>query len=79
MGYVLGEDGKYSKQNPQLIDGYEYNENGLQTTQYTEGVISKNIRDFIQQNQRYPNDSELKQIYSSIANGNQEHGERYSL
>ena len=72
MGYVLGEDGKYSKQNPQLIDGYEYNENGLQTTQYTEGVISKNIRDFIQQNQRYPNDSELKQIYSSIANGNQE-------
>lgn len=35
MGYTLGKDGKYKKTEEQLIDGYEYDENGQRTNQYT--------------------------------------------
>ena len=72
MGYELGDDGNYSKTKTQLIDGYEYDELGLQTEEYTEGEISKKIRDFIESNEAYPTDDELKGIYEEIAGGDEE-------
>mgnify|MGYP005763206159 CR=1 FL=1 len=72
MGYELTDSGTYTKSNTQLIDGYEYDELGLQTEEYTEGEISKKVREFIESNEAYPTDDELVGIYSEIAGGDEE-------
>ena len=72
MGYVLQDNGKYEQVNTQLIDGFKYDENGLQTNTYEEGIISKKIREFINTNQSFPDATQMKNIYSQIANNNEE-------
>ena len=72
MGYELTDNGTYTKSNTQLIDGYEYDELGLQTEEYTEGEISKRVREFIESNEAYPTDDELVGIYQQIAGGDEE-------
>ena len=72
MGYVLNEDGKYTQSNTQLIDGYLYDETGLETTEFKEGEISKAIRNYIISNKKSPDESAMKSIYSQIAGGNEE-------
>lgn len=67
MGYEQDENGNYSKTRTQLIDGYEYDERGLQTTEYTYGTISETLRSWIEGNQRFPSDDELVSIYKSVA------------
>ncbi len=66
MGYELTENGTYSKSKTQWIDGYEFDENGLETDEWTEGEVSKKIREFIESNEAYPSDDDMKSIYSSI-------------
>lgn len=72
MGYTLNDSGKYSKTGVQLVDGYTYDENGLQTTTFSEGVISKSVRDYIKQYKEFPNDNAMKTIYAKIAGNDQE-------
>ena len=80
MGYELTTDGYYEQSGTQLIDGYlydengylEYDESGKITSEWREGAISTAIKEFIDQNRKYPNDDELKQIYSEIAGGDTE-------
>ena len=70
MGYILNDEGKYVYYPElQLIDGYLYDENGLETTEFKEGRISKEIREFILQNKKFPDEKALKNIYVKIANG----------
>ena len=71
MGYELNGS-TYTKSGTQLIDGYEYDENGLQTDEYTEGVVSSQIRSFVESNQKFPSEEEMKGIYSQIAGGDTE-------
>ena len=66
MGYELTENGTYSKSKTQWVDGYEFDENGLETDEWTEGEVSKKIREFIESNEAYPSDDDMKSIYSSI-------------
>ena len=66
MGYKLTENGTYTKSETQWIDGYEFDENGLETDEWTEGEVSKKIREFIESNEAYPSDDDMKSIYSSI-------------
>ena len=66
MGYELTENGTYSKSKTQWIDGYEFDENGLETDEWTEGAVSQAIREYIEGNQEYPDDEAMKSIYSSI-------------
>ena len=66
MGYELTENGTYSKSKTQWIDGYEFDENGLETDEWTEGAVSQAIREYIESNQEYPDDEAMKSIYSSI-------------
>lgn len=72
MGYTLNENGQYTQTGTQLIDGYTYDSRGLQTDTYSEGVISKAVRDYIKQNKKYPDDSAMRSIYQNIAGNNQE-------
>ena len=79
MGYTLGADGKYHyDRSKQLLDGYLYDEQGLETNQYQEGIVTEAIKKFIVGdgttlgNYRYPNTQELKDIYTKIVNGNTE-------
>lgn len=72
MGYTLGEDGKYSQTETQLIDGFKYDQDGLETTEFAEGVISQQVRNYIESNKEFPDDDAMKQIYSQIAGGDQE-------
>ena len=67
MGYTLDREGKYKQTATQLIDGYLYDENGLETTEYKEGVISQKVRQYIKENKKFPDDNAMKEIYSSIA------------
>ena len=62
----LTENGTYSKSKTQWVDGYEFDENGLETDEWTEGEVSKKIREFIESNEAYPSDDDMKSIYSSI-------------
>lgn len=71
MGYTLNDDGTYSKTETQLIDGYEFDENGNETTTFSEGEISKKVREYISSNKKFPDDDAMKQIYSELA-GNDE-------
>ena len=80
MGYTLTYEGKYTQLGMQLIDGYLYDQdgnlsydaNGKVTSKWEEGIISTEIKKFIDQNRKYPTDAELKQIYYDIANGDAE-------
>lgn len=72
MGYVLDGNGKYKQTGTQLVDGFEYDENGIETTRFKEGVISELVRNFIIKNKKFPSDGEMKQIYKQIAGNNNE-------
>ena len=72
MGYTMDSNGRYTKTGTQLVDGYLYNEQGLETTTYSEGVISSRVRDYIRQNKKFPDDNAMKSIYSAIAGNNSE-------
>ena len=72
MGYELSDSGTYSQTGTQLIDGFKYDEKGLETDEYSEGVISQKIKEFINSNKKYPSEDEMKSIYSEIAGGDQE-------
>ena len=73
MGYTLGEDGKYSQTEQQLIDGYKYDADGLETKEFAEGVISTKIREYIEANKKFPDDNAMKnEIYASIAGSDKE-------
>ena len=74
MGYTLKYDEKSKKykyvlenEELQLIDGYLYDENGLETTTWKEGYISKYIKRFIAKYKRYPQSNEIRNIYKDIA------------
>ncbi len=69
MGYTLDENGRYEQTQTQLIDGYLYDEDGNQTEEYVEGMITANIKNFILANRRYPTETELvRNIYRTIVN-----------
>ena len=72
MGYKLTEDGKYVQSEKQLVDGFKYDENGLETKEYSEGEISKKVREYIQKNKKFPDDKAMKVIYEQIAGNNEE-------
>lgn len=78
MGYTLKQvDGQpeYVQDKVQLVDGYKYNkygtlnydEKGRITNEWAEGLISTKIKEFIKNNNKYPNSKELKGIYQQIA------------
>ena len=71
MGYTLNDNGTYSKTETQLIDGYDFDENGNETETFSEGQISKKVREYITANKKFPDEEAMKQIYSSLA-GNDE-------
>lgn len=67
MGFVLGENGSYTKNNNlALIDGFYKVENGniVETNQLQEGRISKAIKKYIIDYKKSPN---IKDIYNEIA------------
>ena len=67
MGYTLNRDGKYEyDENKQLMDGYKYNKEGLITTRYSEGVITKKIKEYIERNKIYPDEDAMFDIYNEI-------------
>lgn len=83
MGYTLKRvDGKpeYVQDKVQLVDGYKYNkygtlnydENGRVTNEWAEGLISTKIKEFIKNNNKYPNSKELRDIYQEIAGTDKE-------
>lgn len=72
MGYELSDSGTYSQTETQLIDGFKYDERGLETDEYAEGVISQKVKEFINTNKKFPSDDEMKSIYSEIAGGDQD-------
>ena len=80
MGYTLNSNAEYVQTGIQLIDGYLYDANGYLsyddsgkvTSTWQEGRISQEIKNFIDQNRRYPSESELRNIYFNIANGDEE-------
>lgn len=65
MGYTLDENGKYHQTNTQLVDGYKYDEDGLLTTEFSEGAISKEVRTQINQKRSFPTD--INVVYNTIA------------
>lgn len=67
MGYTLDENGNYHQTETQLIDGFEYDERGLETDNYSEGEISSRVRDYIESNHEFPDEDAMKDIYSDIA------------
>ena len=80
MGFELTENGTYTQIHEPLIDSYLYLENGVimegknnadgsanANAGIKEGLITKKIREFIEQNKKYPTDEEMKSdIYSSV-------------
>ena len=70
MGYVMDENGKYHQTGIQLVDGFAYDENGLQTDVYLEGEISTRIRNYINRHGRYP--TNMRSIYEAIAGNDTE-------
>ena len=72
MGYTLDGNGHYSQTEMQLIDGFEYNEKGLETNIFKEGEITLKIKEYIKVNKEYPNENALKDIYGQIAGNDQE-------
>ena len=72
MGYTLDRNGNYVQNEVQLIDGYLYDAKGLETTTYSQGVITTKVREFVNSHKKFPNDSEMKQIYTQIAGNNTE-------
>ena len=72
MGYTLGEDGKYKQTGTQLIDGFAYDENGLVTSTFTEGVISTKVRKYITDKKAFPDDTAMYGIYEEIVNESNE-------
>lgn len=77
MGYTLKKTSKgvaYVQDKIQLVDGYKYNEygtldyddNGAITSEWSEGLISQKIKEFIVANGHYPNEAEKVRIYRSI-------------
>ena len=72
MGYTLGEDGKYKQTGTQLIDGFAYDEKGLVTSTFTEGVISTKVRKYITDKKAFPSDTAMYGIYEEIVNESNE-------
>lgn len=77
MGYTLKKTSKgvaYVQDKIQLVDGYKYNQygtldyddNGAITNEWSEGLISQKIKEFIVANGHYPNEAEKVRIYRSI-------------
>lgn len=77
MGYTLKKTSKgvaYVQDKIQLVDGYKYNkygtldydDNGAITNEWSEGLISQKIKEFIVANGHYPNEAEKVRIYRSI-------------
>lgn len=77
MGYTLKKTSKgvaYVQDRIQLVDGYKYNkygtldydDNGAITSEWSEGLISQKIKEFIVANGHYPNEAEKVRIYRSI-------------
>lgn len=77
MGYTLKKTSKgvaYVQDKIQLVDGYkyskygtlDYDDNGAITNEWSEGLISKKIKEFIVANGHYPNEAEKVRIYRSI-------------
>lgn len=77
MGYTLKKTSKgvaYVQDKIQLVDGYKYNkygtldydDNGAITNEWSEGLISTKIKEFIVANGHYPNEAEKVRIYRSI-------------
>ena len=78
MGYTLRKTSEgieyIQDEEKQLVDGYKYNkygtlqydDNGAITSEWSEGKISKKIKEFIVKNGHYPNEAEKKSIYRSI-------------
>ena len=72
MGYTLDRNGNYKQTEVQLIDGYLYDSKGLETTRYSEGVITTKVRDYIKRNREFPSESAMKRIYRDIAGNDEE-------
>lgn len=72
MGYTLNENGTYTQTGVQLVDGYLYNQYGLETDTYQEGVISSRVREYIRNNKRFPDDNAMRTIYQGIAGNDTE-------
>ena len=80
MGFNLTENGTYEQVHEPLIDSYLYLDNGVimegknnadgtanENAGIKEGLITKKIREFIEQNKKYPTDDELRNdIYPSV-------------
>ena len=77
MGYTLKKTSKgvaYVQDKIQLVYGYKYNkygtldydDNGAITSEWSEGLISQKIKEFIVANRHYPNEAEKVRIYRSI-------------
>lgn len=77
MGYTLKKTSKgvaYVQDKIQLVDGYKYNkygtldydDNGAITSEWSKGLISQKIKEFIVANGHYPNEAEKVRIYRSI-------------
>lgn len=77
MGYTLKKTSKgvaYVQDKIQLVDGYKYNkygtldydDNGAITSEWSEGLISQKVKEFIVANGHYPNEAEKVRIYRSI-------------
>lgn len=67
MGYTLNRDGEYKyDEAKQLMDGYKYNKDGLITTRYSEGLITKKIKKYIEKNKIYPDEDAMLDIYDEI-------------
>ena len=72
MGYTLNRDGKYKQTEDQLIDGYLYDKDGLQTTEYSQGIVTDKVREYIKRNKKFPSTNEMKEIYKDIAGNDEE-------
>lgn len=72
MGYTLSDSGTYQKTGTQLVDGYLYDDKGLETDTFSEGVISQKVREYIKSNLKFPDDNAMKTIYSGIAGSDKE-------
>ena len=69
MGYTLTPTGQYVQSETQLVDGYLFDANGNETTEFSEGAISKAIREYIESNRKFPDDGAMQSIYSSTCGG----------
>lgn len=72
MGYTLEDDGTYSKTETQLVDGYEFDDNGIETDNFVEGEISSRVREFIESREAFPTEDDMIDIYHDIAGGDEE-------